>query len=105
MITLTVKTRDGSSRMIESAPNLTLMEAIRKADIYELVAPCGGNCSCATCHVFIEDGPDEVRKPASEDEDDLLDSADHRTPASRLACQITLSDALDGLVVRIAPES
>lgn len=105
MITLTLKTRDGASRTIESAPNMTLMEAIRKADIYELVALCGGNCSCATCHVFVEAGPDDIRRPASADEDDLLDSADHRTPASRLACQITLTDALHGLVVRIAPES
>jgi 2Fe-2S ferredoxin len=105
MIKLTVKTRDGSSRMIESAPNLTLMEAIRKAGIYELVALCGGSCSCATCHVFVEGGPDDVRNPASADEDELLDSADHRTPASRLACQIKLNDALDGLIVQIAPEN
>ena len=105
MIKLTVKTRDGASHMIESAPNLTLMEAIRKAGIYELVALCGGSCSCATCHVFVESGPDEVRHPASEDEDDLLDSADHRTSASRLACQIKLDGALEGLVVQIAPEN
>jgi 2Fe-2S ferredoxin len=105
MIKLTVKTRDGASHMIESAPNLTLMEAIRKAGIYELVALCGGSCSCATCHVFVEGGPDEVRHPARADEDDLLDSSDHRTPASRLACQIKLNDALEGLVVQIAPES
>lgn len=105
MIKITVKTREGDARMIESAPNLTLMEAIRKAGIYELVALCGGSCSCATCHVFVEAGPDAIRIPASADEDDLLDSADHRTAASRLACQITLDDALDGLVVRIAPEN
>jgi 2Fe-2S ferredoxin len=105
MIKLTVKTRDGASHMIESAPNLTLMEGIRKAGIYELVALCGGSCSCATCHVFVEEGPDEIRHPASADEDELLESADHRTAASRLACQIKLSDALAGLVVQIAPES
>jgi 2Fe-2S ferredoxin len=105
MIKLTVKTRDGASHMIESAPNLTLMEAIRKSGIYELVALCGGSCSCATCHVFVEGGPDEIKTPASEDEDDLLDSSDHRAPASRLACQIKLNDALAGLVVQIAPES
>jgi 2Fe-2S ferredoxin len=105
MIKLTVKTRDGASHMIESAPNLTLMEAIRKAGIYELVALCGGSCSCATCHVFVEGGPDEVRTPASADEDELLESADYRISASRLACQIKLNDALEGLVVQIAPES
>jgi 2Fe-2S ferredoxin len=105
MIKLTVKTRDGASHLIDSAPNLTLMEAIRKAGIYELVALCGGSCSCATCHVFVEGGPDEVRTPASADEDELLESADYRIAASRLACQIKLNDALEGLVVQIAPES
>jgi ferredoxin len=105
MIKLTAKTRDGSSHAIESEPGLTLMEAIRDAGIYELVALCGGSCSCATCHVFVESGPDEARGPGSADEDDLLDSCSDRTPASRLACQITLNDSLNGLVVQIAPEN
>jgi 2Fe-2S ferredoxin len=84
---------------------MTLMEAIKKSDIYELVAMCGGCCSCATCHVFVEAGPEAVRLAASEDEDDLLDSSDYRSPTSRLACQIALDDALNGLVVQIAPEA
>lgn len=105
MIKLTAKTRDGSSHMIESEPGPTLMEAIREAGIYELVALCGGSCSCATCHVFVESGPDEAREPGSADEDDLLDSCGHRTSASRLACQIRLNDALDGLIIQIAPEN
>jgi 2Fe-2S ferredoxin len=105
MIKLTVKTRDGASHMIESKPGLTLMEAIRAADIYELVALCGGSCSCATCHVVVESGPDDVRTPASADEDDLLDSSAHRMPSSRLACQIPLDGALEGLIVQIAPEN
>ncbi len=105
MINLTVKTRDGSAHGIQSAPGLTLMEAIRKAALYELVAMCGGSCSCATCHVFVESGPGEVLSPASEDENDLLDSSDHRSPVSRLSCQIVLTESLEGLVVKIAPET
>jgi ferredoxin, 2Fe-2S len=103
MIRLTVKTRDGTVHACEGEPGITLMEAIRKADIYELVAMCGGQCSCATCHVFVEAGPSELQSPASEDENDLLDSSDYRASNSRLSCQITLDDGLDGLVVQIAP--
>ena len=105
MINITVKTRDGAAEAITAAPGLTLMEAIKKAQIYELVALCGGNCSCATCHVFVETGPEGLQSPASEDEDDLLDSSDDRKPISRLACQIRLEAAMDGLVVQIAPEA
>ena len=105
MINLTVKTRDGVAHRIEAVSGLTLMEAIRKADIDEVVALFGGSCSCATCHIFVEAGPDDIRSPASEDEDDLLDSSDYRAPNSRLSCQIRLDDRLDGLIVEVAPEA
>ena len=65
-------------------------------------ALCGGCCSCATCHVYVADGFDAGK--AGADEDDLLDSSDHKTPASRLSCQIAFTSALDGLKVTIAPE-
>lgn len=105
MISLTVKLRNGSEEALQGEAGQTLMEAIRKAGIYELLAMCGGSCSCATCHVFVERGPESMRTPAEEDEDDLLDSSDYRAPNSRLSCQIVLSEDLDGLVVRIAPEN
>ena len=105
MIELTVKTRDGAIHAVSGKPGVTLMEAIRKAEIYELVAVCGGSCSCATCHVFVETGPAHLQSPASEDEDDLLDSSDDRAPNSRLSCQMVLADGFDGMVVQIAPEA
>lgn len=105
MISLTVKTRDGVAHAVTAEPGLTLMEAIRKADIDEVVALCGGSCSCATCHIFFECGPDDLKAPASEDEDDLLDSSDHRGPTSRLSCQILLDERLEGIVVEVAPEA
>jgi 2Fe-2S ferredoxin len=104
LIDLSVKTRDGLENAVQARPGLTLMEAIRKAAIYELVAMCGGSCSCATCHVYVESGPDDLQRPASEDENDLLDTSDHRQANSRLACQIRLTEAVNGLVVQIAPE-
>ncbi|HQQ07933.1 MAG TPA: 2Fe-2S iron-sulfur cluster-binding protein, partial [Novosphingobium sp.] len=66
------------------------------------LALCGGCCSCATCHVHI-DGAFADKVPAmSEDENDLLDSTDHRDANSRLSCQIPLTDALDGMRVTLA---
>ena len=101
MINLTVKTRDGVEHPVQAEAGLTLMEAIRGAALYELVAMCGGSCSCATCHVFVEIGPDAIRSPASEDEDALLDSSDYRKPNSRLSCQMAVTADLDGLVVSL----
>lgn len=80
------------------------MEIIRDAGIDELLALCGGCCSCATCHVFVDDAWTDELPPPSEDESDLLDSSDHRSDASRLSCQIPFTAALDGLRVTIAPE-
>nr|BAX09274.1 ferredoxin [Novosphingobium sp. SB32149] len=104
MATITVISRAGDRCEIEAAPGVSVMEALRDSGIDELLALCGGCCSCATCHVRV--GADFIdRLPAmSDDEDDLLDSSEHRTPESRLSCQIVISDDLAGLVVEIAPE-
>jgi ferredoxin len=104
MVNFQVVARDGSKRAISAAPGTSLMEALRDNGIDELLALCGGCCSCATCHVFIEEGPDELTVPESLDEDDLLESSDHRAANSRLSCQISLIDELNGLRIRIAPE-
>lgn len=80
------------------------MEVIRDVGVDELLALCGGCCSCATCHVYVaEDWLAKIGE-ISADENDLLDSSDHRNEASRLSCQIIMNNALDGLEVTIAPE-
>ncbi|MGC1271499.1 MAG: 2Fe-2S iron-sulfur cluster-binding protein [Croceibacterium sp.] len=101
---LTVVTRDGEERTVEAASGLTVMEAIRDNGFDELLALCGGCCSCATCHVHVDPAFADLLPPITEDEDDLLDSSDDRDPTSRLSCQIPFTDALDGLKVRIAAE-
>jgi ferredoxin, 2Fe-2S len=101
---LLVINRAGEESTVEAQNGLTLMEAIRDNGFDELLALCGGCCSCATCHVFIEPAFVDQLPPISEDENDLLDSSDHRDETSRLSCQVQLSAALDGLRVRIAPE-
>ncbi len=104
MITITVEDRDGASRNIQGQCGHSLMETLRDAGFDELLALCGGCCSCATCHVHIDPEFAERLSPMSEDENDLLDSSDHRGETSRLSCQIILTEGLAGMHVRIAAE-
>ena len=101
---LIVVTREGETRTIEGEAGLSVMEVIRDAGIDELLALCGGCCSCATCHVHVD--PDYAdRLPAmSDDENELLAISDDRDANSRLSCQIPFTGALDGMTVTIAKE-
>lgn len=101
---LTVITRSGEERTVTAESGLTVMEAIRDNGFDELLALCGGCCSCATCHVHVDPAFRDLLPPMSEDEDDLLDSSSDRDGDSRLSCQLDFTDALDGLRVRIAEE-
>ncbi|HSX54895.1 MAG TPA: 2Fe-2S iron-sulfur cluster-binding protein [Sphingomonas sp.] len=101
---LIVVTREGEEREVEGEVGLSVMEVIRDNGFDELLALCGGCCSCATCHVHVD--PEFAGKltPMSEDENDLLDSSSDRDDRSRLSCQIQFTSALDGLKVTIAAE-
>ena len=101
---LIVVNRAGEESTVEAEAGLTVMEAIRDNGFDELLALCGGCCSCATCHVHVDPAFADKLPPMSEDENDLLDSSDHRNATSRLSCQLPLTDNLDGLRVAIAPE-
>jgi ferredoxin, 2Fe-2S len=104
MPTLIVTDRKGNEKAVTGDAGLSVMEVIRDNGFDELLALCGGSCSCATCHVFVDaEWSAKVGGP-HEDEADLLDSSDHRAATSRLSCQIPFTDALDGLKVTIAPE-
>jgi len=101
---LIVVTREGEEREIMGEAGLSVMEVIREAGIDEILALCGGCCSCATCHVHV-DPAFAAKLPAIEpDEDDLLDSVDTRDAYSRLSCQVAFGPELDGLRVTIAAE-
>ncbi|MDO9439381.1 MAG: 2Fe-2S iron-sulfur cluster-binding protein [Beijerinckiaceae bacterium] len=99
-----VTARDGSETAIEAIAGVSVMEAIRDAGIDELLALCGGCCSCSTCHVRIDPAFLARLSAMESDEDDLLESSASRGAGSRLSCQIELSDALDGLRLAIADE-
>lgn len=103
-IEFTVIARGGSKDTLAAPTGISLMEALRDAGYDDLLALCGGCCSCATCHVIVEEGDEPLRSVSGADEDDLLDSSDHRAPGSRLSCQLILDPAAAGMVVRIAAE-
>jgi 2Fe-2S ferredoxin len=104
MPNITVVNQSGEETTIEANTGRTLMEVIRDNGFDELLALCGGCCSCATCHVHIDPSFMDKMPKLSEDESDLLDSSDHRNEYSRLSCQVPVTDALDGLRVTIAQE-
>lgn len=104
MSTLYVTTREGETLELQGQSGLSVMEIIRDGGVDELLALCGGCCSCATCHVHVDPEFADKVAPMGEDENDLLDSSDDRNETSRLSCQIPFSDDLDGLKVTIAKE-
>jgi ferredoxin, 2Fe-2S len=104
MAQLIVVQRDGTELALAAQQGLSVMEIIRDGGVDELLALCGGCCSCATCHVHVDPAFADKINPMSEDENDLLDSSDHRDATSRLSCQIQFNDALDGLRVTISKE-
>jgi ferredoxin, 2Fe-2S len=101
---LTIVDRSGNATEVEGRAGWSVMEIIRENGFDELLALCGGCCSCATCHVHVDAASFERLKPRGADEDDLLDTSSHRVETSRLSCQILFSQELDGLKVQIAPE-
>ena len=101
---LIVVNRSGEEQAVEGDAGLSVMEVIRDNGFDELLALCGGCCSCATCHVYVDPAFAGKLPEIGEDENDLLDSSDHRNETSRLSCQLTLNEDLDGLRVTIAPE-
>ena len=101
---LIVTLRDGEEREIEGAAGLSVMEIIRDAGVDEILALCGGCCSCATCHVHVDPEFADKLPAMTEAENDRLDSASTRDEGSRLSCQLPFDASLDGLKVRIAEE-
>lgn len=102
MVAVTFITTDGTEMNVDARPGLSLMEAARAADVPGIVAECGGSCSCSTCHVYV--APEWVGKlkHADDMETDLLDFAwEPNAETSRLSCQITVTDDLNGMRVTV----
>lgn len=95
---------NGVPKTVDAPAGTTAMEAAVDNDVAGIVAECGGACSCATCHVYVDPAwLDKLPRPEPQ-EDGMLDCVLDRRANSRLSCQIVLRDSLDGLVVRVADE-
>ena len=103
MPTVRVIDRDGQERELNAPNGSTLMEPLRDMDD-GVAAICGGMCSCATCHVYVDDAWISKLPAPMSDETDMLGDLMSRKPNSRLSCQIVLNDSLSGLKVTVAPE-
>lgn len=101
---LIVVTREGEESVFDGEAGHSVMEIARDNGVDELLALCGGCCSCATCHVYVDPAFAGLVPTMSIDENDLLDSSGHRDGRSRLSCQIKMTDELNGLKVVVAPE-
>jgi 2Fe-2S ferredoxin len=95
---------DGTEHQVEVRNGLSVMEGAIKNNVPGIDADCGGACACATCHVYVDDAWREKVGGPSAMEESMLDFAENVEPNSRLSCQIKVSDALDGLTVRM-PEN
>lgn len=104
MAKITFIEHDGTEHTVEGENGVSVMEAAIKNDVPGIDADCGGACACATCHVYVDEAWRSKTGEKSDMEESMLDFAEEVEDNSRLSCQISVSDELDGLVVRM-PES
>ncbi len=95
---------NGTEHALDVAKGQSAMQAAMTNGVPGIIADCGGSCSCATCHVYVDDAWRDRLPEASASEKEMIDCALHVQEGSRLSCQIELGEELDGLVLRI-PES
>lgn len=95
--------QDGEAVTADALPLMTLMETALMGGVEGIIGTCGGICSCATCHVWVDPEWTDRLPPVGEEEADMIEGLVHRRPESRLGCQVPLDETLDGLVVRVAP--
>ena len=90
---------DGNIDEFEAKIGDTVMEVATRNGVPGIDADCGGSCSCATCHVYVDDAFRDLVGPPNDNEEMMLEFAEEVRPESRLSCQIKISDDLDGLIV------
>lgn len=100
MIKITFIDAEGTSRTVDAEEGATVMETAVRNGVPGIEAECGGACSCATCHVYVDEEWEAVTGQPQPMEEDMLDFAFDVRPNSRLSCQIRVRPELDGLVVR-----
>jgi 2Fe-2S ferredoxin len=104
MAEIVIVDRDGKEHQVEGRVGVSVMETLREVD-FGVAAICGGMCSCATCHVWVDESWVSRLPPRQGDEQELLQELGSFRPAtSRLSCQLPFTEALSGLKVAIAPD-
>jgi len=101
MAKITYIEHNNNEHIVEVPNGLSVMEGAIKNNIPGIDADCGGSMACATCHVYVEEKWFNKIKKKEEGEEDMLDMAYQPNKLSRLSCQISVSDELNGLVVRM----
>ncbi len=101
MVKLNFIQPDGASQSVDATAGMTVMEAAKQNDVPGIEAECGGACACATCHVYVDAAWVDATGKPEPIEEDMLDFAFDVRPESRLSCQIKVTDALDGLTLRV----
>ena len=105
MVSITYIQRDGTRHVVNAEVGRSVMQAAKTNNVPGILADCGGMCACATCHVFVDQFWLDKLPPMAESEDTMLElGKSDRQRNSRLSCQITLTEALDGLVLFV-PET
>ncbi len=104
MVTVKFIQPDGVEKSIDVPEGTTLMTAAMDNGVEGILGDCGGACSCATCHCYIEEGYFEKLTPAADVEQSMIEFATEPKENSRLGCQVPLTEELSGIVVRL-PES
>ena len=96
----------GAVRVVEGAPGVSVMAVATAQGVPEIETDCGGVCACASCHVYVDNEWLPKLSPMSKNENSLLGLLESRRPNSRLCCQITLTEELDGLALHtVDPEA
>ncbi|MEC7764871.1 MAG: 2Fe-2S iron-sulfur cluster-binding protein [Pseudomonadota bacterium] len=103
MVKVTFIEQDGTRREIDAKPGEPLMYAAKDAEIDGIIAECGGSAMCATCHCYLVEAPNgPLPDPEAAEADTVEFMAHEPTDASRLTCQITVTEALEGAVFQVA---
>ena len=92
---------NGKEHVLDVAPGISVMQGAINNNVRGIIAECGGACSCATCHVYVDEAWVDKLEAKSETEEAMLEAILDPQPNSRLSCQIKVTDDLDGLVVRL----
>jgi 2Fe-2S ferredoxin len=101
MPTITYLLPDGSEHSLDVPCGQSVMDGSVRKNLPGIVAECGGSCSCATCHVFVEPAANELFDEATTEELDLVEFLDGAHSGSRLSCQLIVTEACDGIRVTV----